>query len=189
MNIGEEIVAAYLQYVKQCEFIQQNLYTPDVQGEIDVVGINLKSKELYVCEVAIHLPTGLMYVKEKRPNNVNKLTDKFFKDIAYAKKYFPDYTKHFMLWTPIVKYAGKKAKNDQMRDVQQIQKNIRDRYNVEVEFIINEKFASYLQELKKYARKETKELKSIVLRYMQVEAYLEKHLQNITKKSKGYKAI
>ena len=48
MNIGEEIVAAYLQYIKQCEFIQQNLYTPDVQGEIDVVGINLKSKELFV---------------------------------------------------------------------------------------------------------------------------------------------
>ena len=46
MNIGEEIVSVYLQYIRGCEFIQQNLYTPDVQGEIDVVGINLKSKEL-----------------------------------------------------------------------------------------------------------------------------------------------
>ncbi len=92
MNIGEEIVSVYLQYIRGCEFIQQNLYTPDVQGEIDVVGINLKSKELYVCEVAIHLTTGLRYVKEKQPNNVNKLIDKFSKDIEYAQKYFPDYT-------------------------------------------------------------------------------------------------
>jgi Holliday junction resolvase-like predicted endonuclease len=57
-NLGEELVASYLEYIKGCDFIQKNLYTPDVQGEIDVVGINLKSKEIYVCEVAIHLTTG-----------------------------------------------------------------------------------------------------------------------------------
>ncbi|GAB4577998.1 MAG: hypothetical protein Fur0022_07300 [Anaerolineales bacterium] len=33
-NLGEEIVAAYLEYIKGCEFIQQNLYTPDVQGVV-----------------------------------------------------------------------------------------------------------------------------------------------------------
>ncbi len=38
MNIGEEIVAVYLEHIKGCEFTQANLYTPDVQGEIDVVG-------------------------------------------------------------------------------------------------------------------------------------------------------
>jgi Holliday junction resolvase-like predicted endonuclease len=81
MNIGEEIVAAYLQYIKHCEFIQQNLYTPDIQGEIDVVGINLEAKEIYVCEVAIHLTTGLTYVKDRKTNNVGKLTEKFSKDI------------------------------------------------------------------------------------------------------------
>ena len=92
-NLGEEIVAAYLQYIKGCEFIQQNLYTPDVQGEIDVVGIDLETKTIYVCEVAIHLVTGLYYV----PSNVIKLTEKFSKDIEYANKYFPDYTRQFML--------------------------------------------------------------------------------------------
>ena len=98
-NLGEEIVAAYLQYIKGCEFIQQNLYTPDVQGEIDVVGIDLETKTIYVCEVAIHLATGLYYV----PSNVIKLTEKFSKDIEYANKYFPDYTRQFMLWSPIVR--------------------------------------------------------------------------------------
>jgi Holliday junction resolvase-like predicted endonuclease len=72
INLGEEIVAAYLQYIKGCEFIQQNLYTPDVQGEIDVVGIDLETKSIYVCEVAVHLITGLQYVKGGQPNNINK---------------------------------------------------------------------------------------------------------------------
>lgn len=185
MNIGEEIVAAYLQYIKQCEFTQQNLYTPDTQGEIDVVGINLKTKKLYVCEVAIHLTTGLMYVKNGKTNNVNKLTEKLSKDIEYAQKYFPDYEKHFMFWSPVVKFAGKKAKNNQMRDIDQIRKNIDKKYKVKIEFIINESFDSCLKEMKEYAKKETKELKSIVLRYMQIEAYLEKHLKNISQKQKS----
>jgi len=67
INLGEELVAAYLQYLKGCDFIQQNLYTPDIQGEIDVVGINLNTKTIYVCEVAIHLVTGLRYTKDRQP--------------------------------------------------------------------------------------------------------------------------
>jgi hypothetical protein len=36
----------------------------------------LKKRKVYICEVAIHLSTGLRYVKNKRPNNVGKLTEK-----------------------------------------------------------------------------------------------------------------
>ena len=42
VNIGEQLVSSYLQYIRGCDFIQTNLYTVDTQGEIDVVGINLK---------------------------------------------------------------------------------------------------------------------------------------------------
>jgi hypothetical protein len=176
LNIGEEIVAAYLQHIKRCEFIQQNLYTTDVQGEIDVVGIDLETKTIYVCEVAIHLITGLQY-----GDNVNKLTDKFSKDIAYTNKYFPDYIKHFMLWSPIVRTSGEKAKYSQMADVEAVVANIRANYGVTLECIINEKFASCLAELREYACHETKELKSPVLRFMQVEEYLNRHMARKSK--------
>jgi hypothetical protein len=58
-NLGEEIAGEYLKVIKGCEFIEYNLYTPDVQGKIDVVGIDVvgidvKNKKLYVCEVATH---------------------------------------------------------------------------------------------------------------------------------------
>ncbi len=180
INLGEEIVAAYLQYIKKCEFIQQNLYTPDVQGEIDVVGIDLDTKSIYVCEVAIHLTTGLQYVKNKQPNNVNKLTEKLSKDIEYANKYFPDYDKHFMLWTPIIKIPQKSTKKNQARDIADIKANIKEKYNVEVDCIINEKFLECLKKLRNYASKETKELKSPVLRLMQVEEYLKKHVSKLS---------
>ncbi len=184
VNLGEEIVAAYLQYIKGCEFIQLNLYTPDVQGEIDVVGIDLHTKSIYVCEVAIHLITGLQYVNNGQPNNVNKLTDKFSRDIEYTNKYFSDYSKHFMLWSPIIKGSGDKAKFNQAADIERITENIQTKYGVVLECIINEKFANCLSELRAYACNETKELKSPVLRFMQVEEYLKKHLERISKTAK-----
>ncbi|MFA5908083.1 MAG: hypothetical protein WC815_04825 [Vicinamibacterales bacterium] len=63
MNIGEEICGEWLRHVAGCDFVQYNLKTSDVQGEIDVIGICLASRTVYACEVAIHLVTGLQYVK------------------------------------------------------------------------------------------------------------------------------
>lgn len=57
----EEICGEWLRHFCKCEFIQYNLKTPDIQGEIDVIGINLSDHIVYVCEVAIHLVTGLRY--------------------------------------------------------------------------------------------------------------------------------
>ena len=165
MNIGEELVGDYLQFIKGCEFVQKNLYTKDEQGEIDVVGIELKTKKVYLCEVAIHLITGLQYVYNSKPNNVNKLCEKFSKDIEYARKYFPEkdgYQHHFMLWSPVVK-------NNQLQDISEIQQKMKHKYNVSVEAVINEDFLDRLEQLKKYAEIETKEAKSAVVRLYQIE--------------------
>jgi nitrogen regulatory protein PII-like uncharacterized protein len=179
MNIGEEIAMAYLHYIKKCDFIQSNLYIPDIQGEIDVIGIDIKNKKIYVCEVAIHLITGLQYVHQtqKRPNNVNKLVDKFSKDIEYAIKYFPDYEKIAMLWCPIVKNQKIGSKHNQLNDVMEIKNIIFEKYNVELMTIINNEFMNCLNELRNYSIMDTKENKSPVIRLMQIEEYLKKHLE------------
>ena len=44
MNVGEQLVADYLQHVKKCQFVGQNLPTSGEQGEIDVVGIDIVKK-------------------------------------------------------------------------------------------------------------------------------------------------
>jgi len=180
MNIGEEITAAYLRTIKMCDFIQLNLQTPDVQGETDVIGINLTERKLYVCEVAVHLTSGLRYVRNRQPNTVVKLTEKFTRDIEYATKYFPDYNRHYMLWSPVVKTARDNSKENQILFVETIRTNIRQKFNIEIEAVINQQFQDRLLELRTYAGRKTEELKSPVLRFLQIEEYLNAHIQRIT---------
>ncbi len=178
-NPGEEVVGEYLKLILGCDFVEYNLYTPDIQGEIDVVGINAEKKIVFICEVATHLVTGLQYVKDKQPDNVGRFVKKFSKNIDYADKYFSDYEKHFMLWTPIVKNQGKGAKHNQMRDIEDIKAKIFKEFEVEIEPVINQNYATCLQRLREYAAKETKELKSPIMRLMQIEEKLFKHVRKL----------
>ena len=178
LNVGEQLVSSYLRYIRSCDFIQTNLYTIESQGEIDVVGLNIAEQQVYICEVAIHLTTGLQYVKNKRPNNVQKLTDKFSRDIEYAQKYFDGYNKHFMLWSPIVKDTKGKLEYNQMRHLTEIGANIKRQYNIDIECIVNEKFYACLKELRLYAATQTVALQCPLMRLMQIEELLGKHVSN-----------
>jgi len=51
-----------------------------------VVGIDLKTKTDYACEVAVDLTTGLQYTNGNRPNKVEKIAEKFSKDIEHMNK-------------------------------------------------------------------------------------------------------
>ena len=186
-NVGEEIVGEYLRLCRDCDFVSYNVSTPDIQGEIDVVGINTKTRQLFVCEVAIHLETGLQYVKGASPDNVNRLVSKFSKDIEYAKKYFPDYELTAMLWSPIVKDSRDTAKNNQTKDLQAIQKAIQSKYRVTVENVVNELFYQYMTELRTLAGTTSEECKSRVMRVFQIEDKLIKHLARRKKQQEKLK--
>ena len=160
MNIGEQICGEWLRHVCQCEFIQYNLKTPDIQGEIDVIGINLTERIVYVCEVAIHLVTGLQYVKDKRPDNVPRLTTKFRKDVEYTQKAFPEYKHVFMLWSPVVKNQKTGAKYNQVGDVLKVVETIKKEFGVVIESVVNATFQEKLVALRQAAGTETKELDS-----------------------------
>lgn len=172
-NVGEELVGAYLQHIEGCEFVAYNLHTREAQGEIDVVGINLRTKKVYLCEVAIHLVTGLQYVRGARPDNVRRLTKKFRKDVAYAKRYFRGYRKEFMLWSPVVRDSSPRAKHSQARDVEKIARQLH-RSGVKLRLVANREFKAAIDALKQVALKETKELKSPVMRLFQIEAKVER---------------
>ena len=178
LNVGEQLVSSYLRYIRKCDFIQTNLYTVESQGEIDVVGLNIAEQQVYICEVAIHLTTGLQYVKNKRPNNVQKLTDKFSRDIEYARKYFGEYNQHFMLWSPIVKDTKGKPEYNQVQHLAEIEANIKKQYDIDIECIVNEKFYACLEELRVYAATQTVALQCPLMRLMQVEELLGKHVSN-----------
>jgi hypothetical protein len=189
LNVGEQLVASYLRYIRHCDFIQTNLYTGEKQGEIDVVGINLKEKQVYVCEVAAHT-NGLRYTdKNGKTNNVPKLTDKFSKNIEYANKYLSDYSHHFMLWSPIVKNNGGKVSDNQLAHLDEIKANIKARYEVELECVVNETFRAYFQEMRDFARSETAEFKCPVMRLLQIEKRLNEYLAKPSPKTRKEKPI
>ena len=187
VDVGEEIVRAYLQHIKGCDFTQCNVPTRSTQGEIDVIGIDIANKTVYVCEVAVHLTTGLLYVHPKTggPDNVERLVRKLEKDVDYARTSFPEHEVVCMFWSPIVKKARAGSKHDQMRDVAEIARRLKSSRGVEVELVVNEAFRRSLSALREHARKQTKALKSPVLRLMQVEEYLSAHLRRMGEGNEG----
>ena len=180
INVGEQLVSSYLRHIMGCDFIETNLYTQP-QGEIDVIGLNQKEQQVYICEVTIHLTTGLLYVnpKNSRTNNVQKITEKFSRDIKYARTHLRQYKHHFMLWSPIVKRTKGKPENNQVQHVEEVKMNIKEQYGVEVECIVNKRFDECLRELRNYAKTQTKALQCPVMRLMQIEEYLSKHLAKL----------
>jgi hypothetical protein len=180
MNVGEEICGEWLRHVKGCQFVQYNVQTTESQGEIDVIGIDIEKNIVYTCEVAVHLVTGLQYVRNKRPDNVDRFVSKFSRSIGYIQSNFPDYQHEFMLWSPIVKHR-KLGANDQLRHVEQISEKLRSQFGVDIQPVINEVFNDAMIQLRSAAARESKELSSPIMRYLQIEEYLARHLDRIAK--------
>jgi len=178
-NAGEELAGNYLRWVMKCDFVEYNLSTKAVQGEIDVVGINLEKKLVYVCEVATHLETGLQYVKGGQPDNVERLIKKFDKDIKYANEFFKDYKKIFMLWSPIVKSTKEGSKHNQMRDVEEIKNTLNEKFNINLELIINGKFLECLQELRNVAKEKTQTIPTTIMRFLQIDEKTKEYVKKI----------
>lgn len=178
-NAGEELVGNYLRWVLECDFVEYNLSTKEVQGEIDVVGINLEKNIVYVCEVATHLETGLQYVKNSQPDNVDRFLKKFDKDIKYAKEFFKGYEAIFMLWSPIVKSTKEGSKHNQMRDVEQIRDTLNEKFGINLELIINEKFMECLDNLRDVAQKKTQAMPTTIMRFLQIDTKTRAYVKKI----------
>ncbi|MDR0233136.1 MAG: hypothetical protein LBI82_13640 [Dysgonamonadaceae bacterium] len=180
-NLGEHLVGQYLRAVKNCDFVEYNLQTKFVQGEIDVVGINSAKKQIYICEVATHLETGLQYVKNRRPNNVERFQSKFTKNIEYAKRNFQEYECHYMLWSPIIRIPKKEdTKNNQEQDLREIKVFLKEKFDVELELVYNQKYLNCIAELRKVARETTQEMSSPIMRFLQIEEKLKIHCKKIS---------
>jgi hypothetical protein len=164
--------------------VQYNVPLRDKQGEIDVVGIDLKNSIAYVCEVATHTG-GLNYVKGAQPDNVNKLTRKFMDDVNYARSYLGNFEQHrFMLWSPVVKHpVAAQTKHNQFNDLVEIRRNLRaEPYRANIEMIVNEVYQARVDELRHKATEETAASEYPVFRLLQILHVLEKHVAKMQKR-------
>lgn len=175
-NIAEEITGEWLRHIKKCEFVEYNVKGPH-QTEIDVIGLNIIQREIYICEVAAHIH-GLQYVdpQKKRPDTESRFIHKFTKDKEYVQQHFDNFSQHYMLWSPIVKSSKEGAKYDALKSILKAKEYLKD-LGIDIELIINEQYRHAIEDLRKEALKQTRDLSnSSVLRYLQIEEYLNKYL-------------
>lgn len=176
-NAGEHLVGQYLKNVIGCDFVECNLQTLFTQGEIDVVGINSEKKHVYLCEVATHLETGLQYTKDGKPDNVNRFIAKFEKNIEFANQNFNGFKHIYMLWTPVIRIPKKaNVKHNQLQDIEEIKSYFLEKHKIEIQLIYNESYLACIQELRRKAKETTQEMKSPIMRFLQIEEKLKGNL-------------
>ncbi len=178
-NPGERLVGDYLRFIKECDFVDFNVYTKAIQGEIDVVAVNQNKKLAYICEVVTHLTTGIQYVQNKRPDTSDRLIKKFLKDIQYGTDAFPDYTVEYMLWSPVVRRSKGKPEYNQFVHLKRVEDEVFSMTNVKLTLVINRTYINAMEALRAYARSETKELKSPIMRFLQIEEWARKNTNRI----------
>ncbi len=181
-NPGERLVGDYLRYIKGCDFIDFNVYTKLVQGEIDVIGVDHAKKRAYICEVVTHLKTGIQYVKNARPDTADQLIKKFVKDINYGAAAFRGYTILYMLWSPVVHRAQGNPQYDQFAHFARVGDEIKSKTGVVIQFVTNEAYLEAMEALRTFASHESKELKSPVMRFLQIEEWCRRNCKSIAKK-------
>jgi hypothetical protein len=149
-----------------------------------VIGVDHDGKRASICEVVTHLTTGIQYVNTKtsKPDTADRLIKKFMKDTAYGKRAFRDYVVSYMLWSPVVHHT-QGAQYDQFAHLEEICVEIK-KTEIEIEVVVNEHYLEAIAALRAFASKETKELKSPIKRFLQIEQWANKNYKNIVKKGK-----
>lgn len=158
-DIGEFIVGAYLQLIEECDFVDYNVRPPggglEGLGELDVVGINLKTSTTYLCEVTTHI-RGLLYKDNKE--TVRRIGRKFVRQKEYAKQHLSKFENHrFMFWSPVVPKGYLTANLSKVEGL---------------ELVINGDYKRRIEELRELAASTTHDARNPFFRMLQIMEHL-----------------
>lgn len=178
VQIGEQIVGAYHSLITGCEVVSYTVRS-EIQGEqmdLDVLGIDSEGghRTVYLCEVGTHLD-GLDYGgapsddywsefgSSKYQGTLDTIHQKFKADLRYATRVFDDAEEYkLQFWSPYVAQGHITAGFEKMAD------RFRDERDVELEFLINEKYTAKVEELRERAGSETKRYGEPAYRFLQI---------------------
>ena len=160
-DIGEQIVGAYLKIIVKCDIVGYNIRLPGGGipglGELDVVGFDFKNGTVYLCEVTTHI-MGVLYGNGNE-DTIKRIKDKLGRQKTYykevLKRKFPKF--HYMFWSPVVP-NGKLT--EELNKI------------LELELVINQKYTSCINELKKEAKKQTNSYENDAFRILQILEHL-----------------
>lgn len=141
IDIGEDLVGAYLRLINDCDLVAFNTRTGTGQAELDVVGVRLEQggpAEVWFCEVSTHTSGLGGYGGDP----VTKLATKLRSARQYANEVFPNIPHHVQFWSPKVRPGLVVALNSLNAQEQ-------------VDLVINETYSAAIKELLEKARTTT----------------------------------
>ena len=159
-EMGEYVVGAYLKLIMECDFVEYNVRRPGGKlaglNELDVMGLNFKSKTAYLCEATTHLD-GLQYRSGKR-TTIENISNKYDKLREYADNHLPGVfrKRHFMFWSPVVS-AGIEM---ELKEIEGL------------ELVINDRYSACVNELLERASKVTYDTNNPAFRMLQILGHL-----------------
>ncbi len=157
-DIGEYLVGGYLQLKLDCDVVDYNVRPPGggLEGleELDVIGLNLKTNQAYICEVTTHI-RGLLYVNNQ--TTVERITKKHERQKRYGSTYLKNFTCEYMFWSPVVPVGF----------ITQGLSNLPD-----LNLIINGEYKKRIEELKHHAANTTHDARNPVFRVLQILEHL-----------------
>lgn len=102
IEVGEELVGAYLTECLECDHVLYNVRAPGGgsagQNEIDVIGLDFEAKRVYLCEVATNIRG---YAPKGRAKGVAQVRRKLQWQRRYAREHLKGFPHRiFMFWSP-----------------------------------------------------------------------------------------
>jgi Holliday junction resolvase-like predicted endonuclease len=157
---GESLVGSYLHYIVGCQLVLHNTVTPGEQGELDVIGVQLTdaTRTVWFCEVTTHIQ-GFNYGEFE--STVRKVRDKIRRARVFADATFPDHVHHYEIWSPVVRVGRLTEAFDRLES-----EFSEDDLNVK--FVINERYSQRVRELVEHARKNTSATSEPAYRLLQI---------------------
>lgn len=122
--------------------------------ELDVIGLNLKSRTAYLCEVTTHI-RGIQYGDQR--TTIERIKKKYHRQQQYGAKYLSDFSRQHMFWSPVV---PKGFLTNALSEIDGLQ------------CVINGEYKRRVGELQVLAAETTHDARNPVFRLLQILAHL-----------------
>ena len=176
VEIGEELVGAWLSMCEGCDFVTYSQRHPTGQREIDVLAFKMAQKRAYLCQVTTHL-RGMRYsrrgehpsvddVGKSYQGSVTRITDKWRRDIQYVKECLQGFEVELMLWTL------KASDTHVVQPLTVVAAKLMQRHRVRISIIANAEYTRRIRRLEEKAKETTKETGNSAFRVLQILARL-----------------
>ena len=145
------------------------------QAELDVLGLNIDNnivKNIYAIDIAFH-ENGLHYNKDKKINNLNKITEKFLRSALVLYSIFNVKTGNIVFASPKVQSKDEKELVERTQEIELFMKSLG--FDYKFSFICNQNFYNEIFVPVQRASTEEADTGELFMRCLQMISLFKKH--------------